>query len=119
MKTTTITIPNEALEELLLPYLEAWKAEYYATLPATDPQYTLLEVAEILHVTPETVRHYLKLLAIHPQHPQGLPYVNTTDSARGYRVLLSDIRAWQLRNRFPIDDDTLELPVRRPARRRH
>jgi hypothetical protein len=115
-KTTTITVPTAAFNELMRPYVEAWKAEYYAQQPTVDWQYSLPEVADILNVTPETVRGYLKLATSQPKHPRALHHVDTTGTPRGYRVLLSDLTAWQQRNRRP-SNAPLEIPVRRPPRR--
>ena len=116
-KLTTISVPTEDFEPLLLARLEAWKAEYWATLPTADPQYDVAQVAEILSLTEGTIRDYIKLAINEPKHPRHLPFVDTTGHPRGYRVLLSDITAWQQRNRFP-KEYSLEIPVRRPARRR-
>ena len=113
---TTITLSAEAIQELLGPYLETWKAEYFAKLPQPDPQYSVATVAEILDLTTGTVREYMQLGTQHPKHPRRLPYVESTGKARGRRIQLSEITAWQQRNR--PDLLTLEIPVRRPARRR-
>lgn len=89
--------------------------DYYAALPKPDPQFAVAYVAEVLDVKPETVRGYLELAATEPAHPRALPYVDTTGTPRGFRVPLSEITAWQQRNR--PGSQPLELPVRRPARR--
>ena len=111
----TIALSTEALDDLLRPYLEAWKAEYFAKLPQPDPQSSVATVAEILDLTTGTVREYMQLGTQHPQHPRRLPYVESTGKARGRRIQLSEITAWQQRNR--PDLLTVEMPVRRPARR--
>ncbi len=81
-----------------------------------DPQFAVPKVAEVLDVTPKAVRGYLKLVTTAPHHPRRLPYVDTTGTPRGYRVPLSELNAWQQRNR--PDVMPLEIPVNRPARRR-
>lgn len=115
-KQATITLSSEAIRELLGPYLETWKAEYFAMLPQPDPQYAVATVAEILDLEADTVRGYLQLSTEQPHHPRRLPYVDATGNARSRRVQLSEITAWQQRNR--PDFLPLEIPVRRPARRR-
>lgn len=114
MKKKPVSFP-EGLKELQ-PYFEARLAEYFAQLPQPDPQYSVATVAEILDLTTGTVREYMQLGTQHPQHPRRLPYVESTGKARGRRIQLSEITAWQQRNR--PDLLTLEIPVRRPARRR-
>ena len=116
-KLTTIAVPTEDFEPLLLARLDVWKAEYLAALPTADPQYEVAQVAEILSLTQGTIREYLKLAVSEPKHPRHLPFVDATGKARGYRVLLSDLKAWQQRNRFP-KEHSLEIPVRRRANRR-
>lgn len=98
-----------------IPHQQRLVAQAYedATQPRTDPQYPVPVVAQILSVAPKTVREYFKLP---PHHPRRLPYVDTTGTARGYRVPTSQLTAWQQRN-CP-DAAPLELPVSRPARRR-
>jgi hypothetical protein len=114
MKKKPVSFP-EGLKELQ-PYFEARLAEYFAKLPQPDPQYSVATVAEILDLTTGTVREYMQLGTQHPQHPRRLPYVDATGKARGRRIQLSEITAWQQRNR--PDLLTLEIPVQRPARRR-
>lgn len=113
MSTTTLSLPTAAFVALLAPFLEQWKAEYLAQLPALDPQYPVLKVAEVLSVTANTVREYF-LLPVH--HPRHLPYVDTTGTSRGYRVLHSTLTAWQQRNLS--NSAPVEVPVHRPAQRR-
>ncbi|MBG8556186.1 MerR family transcriptional regulator [Hymenobacter guriensis] len=94
-----------AFQEQMQAWLEAQ--------PQPDPQYTVLQVAEILNLDESTIRNYFTLPAT---HPLALPWVPCTDSAKGRRVLLSDLTAWQQRNRrtnqvIPLTED------KRPARR--
>ena len=86
--------------------------EFFSKLPKPDPQYAVAKVAEVLDVKPETVREYFSLPRAHPRR---LPYVDTTGTPRGFRVPLSELTAWQQRNR--PDAAPLELPVRRSGRR--
>ena len=116
-KLTTIAVPTEDLEPLLISRIDASVAAHLATRPTADQQYEVVEVAEILSLSQDTVRNYLKLAVSDPHHPRHLPYVDTTGSSRGFRVLLSDLTAWQQRNRFP-KEHSLEIPVRRSAKRR-
>ncbi|MBX0293130.1 helix-turn-helix domain-containing protein [Hymenobacter sp. HSC-4F20] len=74
---------------------DSWLRQYFAQRPQPDPQYTAQEVAELLALEVSTVRSYFKK----PEgHVRRLPFIQCTDTARGYRVRLSDIRAWQDRN---------------------
>lgn len=116
-KLTIITVPTEDLEPLLASRIEALVTEYLATISKADPQYDVAQVAEILSLTEGTIRNYLKLAVNEPHHPRHMPYVDATGHPRGFRVLLSDLTAWQQRNRFP-KEYTPEVPVRRPPRRR-
>ena len=111
MKSDTTNLSSKDMEELKR-HIDAMTAKYFATMPQPDPQYAVPAVSEILDISSETVRTYFELPRTHPHR---LPYVDTTGTARGYRVQLSELSAWQQRNR--PDLLTLELPVRRPARR--
>ena len=104
--------PRELASQVFARQAEA----YYAALPQPDPQFAVAKVAEVLDVKPETVRGYLDLATEDPKHPRALPYVDTTGTPRGFRVPLSELNAWQQRNR--PGSQPLELPVRRPANRR-
>jgi hypothetical protein len=89
-------------------------AAHFARQPLPDPQYTTAQAAELLGTTAETICDYLRLPA---GHPRRLPYVAITDALSGRRILLSDLTAWQQRNRHD------EVPVlmqvsRTPGRRR-
>ncbi|MET4106013.1 hypothetical protein [Hymenobacter sp. UYP22] len=101
-----IDINQEGIKALLLEAFTAQARAYFHTLPAPDPQYTADEVSELLCIDVATVRSYLKLPATHPRH---LPAVRCTDTAWGYRIVLSDIRAWQQRNKQP-EETTAQEP---------
>lgn len=110
-----------AIKSLLEDAFNQQARAYFHSLPAPDPQYTADEVAELLRIDVATVRSYLKLPAGHRRH---LPFVRCTDTARGQRVTLSAIRAWQQRNLSQPDEAAVQEPEsllrishRRAARR--
>lgn len=107
------------------PFFQAMAAEafnraaqqYFERQPTPDPQYTTAQAADLLGTTPETICDYLKLPATHPRH---LPHVPITESRSGRRILLSDLTAWQQRNRRigePAPEPEMVIS-KRPARRR-
>jgi len=111
-------IPKAWVLEALGPRLDVLTTEYRASLPPVpqaDPQYSIPQAAGLLGLSPETVRGYLKLHATHPKHPRALPFVATSDYARGHRVTLSALQAWQQRN-VP-GAAPLEAPARQARRR--
>ncbi|NML67639.1 helix-turn-helix domain-containing protein [Hymenobacter sp. RP-2-7] len=85
-----------------------------AALPQPDPQYTVPQVAELLSLDPATVRAYLRLA---PSHTRRLRYVDTTGTAHGWRIPLSEIQAWQARN-LAQHPEELALVLTRPALRK-
>lgn len=109
----TLSLPADFIADIVRQEIKEQVAEYLVKNPPADQQYSAKMVAEILGVTQETVRNYLELPLVHPRH---LPYVDMTGNARGRRVRTSDLVAWQQRN--VSNSIPLELPVRRPARRR-
>jgi hypothetical protein len=90
------SLPDDMVRQLLLPDFQAQVSAWLQQVPQPDPQYTLAQVADLLNVDAKTVARYLGLPA---DHPKALPWVPCTDSPKGRRVLLSDVRAWQQRNR--------------------
>ncbi|RSK29878.1 DNA-binding protein [Hymenobacter metallilatus] len=101
-----IDFNQEGIKALLLQAFNEQAREYYHSLPAPDPQYTPDEVAKFLNIDVSTVRSYMKLPVTHPRY---LPYVRTTDTAWGNRILGSDLREWQQRHRQ--QPQQVQIPV--------
>ncbi len=108
-----LSLPADFVADIVRQQVKSQVAEYLAKNPLADQQYSVATVAVILDVKEETVRGYFGLPH---HHPRQLPYVDMTGNARGRRVRTSDLMAWQQRN--VSSSIPLELPVRRPARRR-
>ena len=108
-----LPLPTGFVADLLKQEVRIQVADYLAKHPPLDWQHSVVTVAEVLAVSQDTVRSYFNLPH---QHPRRLPYIDVTGTARGRRVLTSDITAWQQRNR--PDSLAIEIPVRRPACRR-
>lgn len=105
--------PSDFTLQALAAQLSQALAACHVQFPQADPQFTVAQAAKILGLAHEpTVREYFKLPV---GHRRRLPYVDTNGAARGYRVRLSDLTAWQQRN--CSDAVPVEIPVRRSARR--
>ena len=104
----TITLTTEAVDELLRPYLEAWKAEYFASLPALDPWLTIPEAAAYAKMTPAYMAQLVlgkpfrtstpeqpERAAVTPKIPSG-----NTGFGRGARVKQSAIDAYLMRHQY-------------------
>jgi hypothetical protein len=70
-------------------------------LPTLDYQLTIPQAASVLGLDDDTVRTYTEL---HASDQRKLHVVMATESARGKRVLLSQLSDWQQRNRTDPDD---------------
>lgn len=97
-----IDFTQEPMKSLLMAAFNEQSRQFFREQPQPDPQYSYEEVADLLDLDVGTVRGYAKLPATHPRY---LPVVRCTDSARGNRIRLSAVRAWQERNSLTLEQD--------------